>query len=1057
MSDQTNRLQIEDIYELSPLQEGMLFHTLLAPESGVYLEQLCVQARGIWSQDAMERALRQVIRRHPILRTAFCWEGLDKTVQVVHRDLEPPVETIEQEAFSARGADIETFLQADRRRGFTLDRPPLFRLTCVRESSTAYWLILTFHHVLLDGWSLQRLNAELTILYEAAWAGRDAQLPPARPYRDYIAWRQAQDPVAAHKYWSARLAGFWSPTLLASSGPGNANEYSEYKESLSADLTRALKQFAQQHRMTLNTVIQAAWAVVLGRHTASDDVMYGSIVSGRPATLPGVESILGLFINTIPVRVRLPGEARVFEWLSEFHGEQLAAREFEHTSLVDIHGWSAIPRNTPLFDTVVGLENYPITAPGARQPGVPADVRHFQRTNYPLAIAILPGDRLELVFLYDGSFDRSGIERLCDQYTRVLQGIIADPHRPLRELSLVGESEREQLLVTWNSTRRDYPRDRCFHELFESQVERTPDAVALTMGRQELTYSALNARSNQLAAHLRTLGVGPEILVGIAVERSIEMLVGVLGVLKAGGAYVPLDPTYPLDRLVFMLEDTSAPVLLTQARLLDRLPAHRAHVVCLDADWPAIASHPTDNVLSGAVPDNLAYVIYTSGSTGRPKGVMIEHRSLSNCQTEEARELDGRPDSRVLQFSTFSFDGWIFEVMLAFGAGARLCLATREQLRPGPDLVATLREQQITSVLFPPSALSVLPDADIPSLTCVNVAGESCPPAVIARWAPGRRFFNLYGPTETTCYCTFARFDGPIQRTHIGRPIGNGEIYILDPNRQPVAIGMTGELYVGGPGLARGYLNRPELTREKFVDHPFSTAAGARLYRTGDLGRYLPDGNIEFLGRVDHQIKLRGFRIELGEVESVLLEHGTVRDAVAVAREHAPGDRRLVAYLVPSNGPVPVDELRAYLRQKLPEYMVPSAFIQLASLPRSPSGKCDRAALPDSDPIETDVTDGVQPRTETEAAVAGIWRDVLHVERVGLDDSFFDLGGHSLLATQLISRLREEFQIELAFARFFETPTVAGVASAIDTLRWMQSGVSRTGGVAEDGLEEGAL
>ena len=942
MSDQTNRLQIEDIYELSPLQEGMLFHTLLAPESGVYLEQLCVQARGIWSQDAMERALRQVVRRHPILRTAFCWEGLDKTVQVVHRDLEPPVETIEPAEFSARGGDIEIFLQADRRRGFALDRPPLFRLTCVRESSAGYWLILTFHHLLLDGWSLQRLNAELTVLYEAAWAGRDAPLPPARPYRDYIAWRQAQDPDAARKYWTERLTGFWSPTLFASGAPADANQYSEYKTCLPSNLTIELKQFAQQHRMTLNTVIQAAWAVVLGRHTGSEDVVYGSIVSGRPATLPGVESILGLFINTIPVRARLPADAPVIDWLTGLHGEQMAAREFEHTSLVDIHGWSKVPRNTPLFDTVVGLENYPVTAPGARQPESAADVRHFQRTNYPLAIAILPGDRLELVFLYDGSFDRPGIERLSSQYTQILQGIIADPNQRVRDLSLLTEPEREQLLVTWNATRRDYPRDRCLHELFEAQVEATPDAVALMMGAEELTYAALNARANQLAAHLRTLGVGPEILVGIAIERSIEMLVAVLGVLKAGGAYVPLDPTYPSERIAFMLEDTGAPVLLTQARLLDRLPEHGARVICLDADWPTIAAHAPDNVPSGATPDNLAYVIYTSGSTGRPKGVMVEHRSLSNCMTEEARELDGRRDSRVLQFSTFSFDGWAFEMMLAFGAGARLCLAPRERLTPGPELVATLRDQQITSVLFPPSALSVLPDSDIPSLTCLNVAGEACPPAVVARWAQGRRFFNLYGPTETTCYCTFARFDGPVKRTHIGRPIANVDLYILDPNRQPVAIGMTGELYVGGPGLARGYLNRPELTREKFVEHPFSTEAGARLYRTGDLARYLPDGNVEFLGRGDHQIKLRGFRIELGEVESVLLEHGTVRDAVAIAREHSPDDRRLVAYLVPNNGPIPIDELKAHLRRKLPEYMVPSTFIQLASLPRSPSGKCDR-------------------------------------------------------------------------------------------------------------------
>ena len=1057
MSDAMNSLEIEDVYELSPLQEGMLFHTLMAPESGVYLEQLCVAVRGVWSQNAMKRALEQLLQRHSILRTAFCWEGLDKPAQIVFRSVAPLVETIEPEQFPELGGDIEALLLTDRRRAFKLDQPPLFRLTSVRSGPDSYWLILTFHHLLLDGWSLQRLTAELTALYEAAWEGRDAALPTARPYRDYIAWRQAQNDEAARRFWTGRLADFWSPTLLAPSAAADATVYSEYNDNVPASVTAELKQFAQRHRMTLNTVVQAAWAVVLGRNTASDDVVFGSVVSGRPATLPGVESILGLFINTIPVRARLAPESRVIDWLTNFHAEQLAAREFEHTSLVDIQGWSRIPRSDPLFDTIVGLENYPVGDRRRHRAGAPTAVRHFQRTNYPLAIAVLPGDQLELIFLYDGSFDRRTVERLARQYVRVMEGILTNPDGRVCDLPLLTDAERERLLVGWNATQCDYPEDRTLADLFEAQVEASPAAVAVSNGTDSLTYSDLNARANQLAMHLREMGIGPEDLVAIAVERSFEMIVAVLGVLKAGGAYVPLDTAYPSERLAFMLEDTRAPVLLTQQRLVHQLPAYRGRIVCLDTEWPVIAANSPDNLSATAGPDNLAYVIYTSGSTGRPKGVMVEHRALANCLTDQRRAFGERADSRVLQFSSFSFDGWVFELMLAFGAGGRLCLASPDRLILGSELISTLREEQITSVLLPPSALAVLPDADVPTLRCLTVAGEACRAAVVTRWAPGRRFFNLYGPTETTCYCTYAEYDGPVDIVHIGRPISNTEIYILDTNRQVVDVGMSGEIYIGGAGLARGYLNRPELTTERFVDHPFSTVVGARLYRSGDVGRYLPDGNIEFLGRVDHQIKLRGFRVELGEIEAVLLEHGSVRESVVVTHEHSAGDPRLVAYVVMANGSMRVDELRAHLRRKLPEYMIPAAFVQLPSIPRLPSGKPNRAALPYADTIVSLPSVVAAPSTETEAAVAEIWKEILRIERAGIHDSFFDLGGHSLLVTQLISRLREAFRVELAFAQFFEAPTIAGVAAVIDTLRWMQGGPATAGESAVHGLEEGML
>jgi amino acid adenylation domain-containing protein len=608
------------------------------------------------------------------------------------------------------------------------------------------------------------------------------------------------------------------------------------------------------------------------------------------------------------------------------------------------------------------------------------------------------------------------------------------------------------LLVTWNTTEVPYPADRCVHELFEAQVAQRPEATALTFpstgsGQREgetLNYAELNRRSNQLAHYLQKLGVGPDVLVGISTDRSPEMIVGILGTLKAGGAYLPLDPTYPEERLAFMLEDAQVPVLLTQAHLVERLPLSRntqhesRQVVRLDADWEAIAQEPGDKPKSDATPEDLAYVIYTSGSTGKPKGTMLRHRGLSNLTEAQRRAFGMEEGSRVLQFSPLSFDASVWETFMALANGATLCLAQQEVLASGPDLLRLMRGEGVTNVTLPPSVLSVLEPTNLPDLETVISAGEACTAELVAQWAPGLDFFNAYGPTETTvCASMYLCDEDEPGSPPIGRPIANTKLYVLDKNMQLVPVGVPGGLHVGGVSLARGYLNRPELTAEKFIRDPFSDDPEARLYKTGDLVRYREDGNIEFLGRIDHQVKVRGFRIELGEIEAVLRQHADVQEAVALARDDLPGGRGLVGYVMPrDSAELQVGELRGFLRKKLPEYMVPSFFMTMEHFPLTPSGKVDRQALPAPEGVRPELErEYVAPRNETEERLAAICAELLAVDRVGVYDSFFDLGGHSLLATQFISRLRDTFHVELPLRSLFESPTVAELAERVETAR----------------------
>lgn len=1066
------------------MQQGMLFHSLYAPQSGVDIEQMVITLRENLGVPAFERAWLRVVERHPVLRTSFRWEGLDQPFQDVHREVSLPLTQQDWRGLSAGQQEIrlKAYLQSDRRHGFDLTQAPLMRLAVFRLGEADYRCIWTFHHILLDGRSFPILMGEVFDFYEAFRQGQDLGLDQPRPYGDYIRWLQAQDPGRGEAFWRRWLKDFTAPTPLVvdrigATVPGQDKSHGEQEDRLSSAATSALRSLAQKHQLTLNTMVQAAWALLLSRYSGEEDVLFGTTRACRRSSVEGAESMVGLFINTLPLRVRVPPHMPVLPWLRELRAQQIALREYEHTPLVKTQEWSEVPGGTPLFESLLVFENYHLNSTLRARGGTWAN-REFhllEQTNYPLAVNAYAGSELLLKIAYDRRrFDDDTMARTLAHLKSLLEGMAANPDRQLSSLSLLTEGERHQLLVKWNETslERAQRPDRCLHQLFEAQAERTPDAVAVVFPlthplgepghdqEERLTYRELNRRANQLAHYLRALGVGPEVRVAIYMERSLDMLVALLGVLKAGGAYVPLDPAYPRERLAFMLEDTGSPVLLTQSHLRGDLPDHRARVVCLDTEWEAIAASArgVENPTSGVTPENLAYVIYTSGSTGKPKGVLITHHNVVRLfrATQPWFHFDER-DVWTL-FHSYAFDFSVWEMWGALIYGGRLVVAPYWMSRSPKVFYNLLREQRVTVLNQTPSAFRQLMWAEESlgtaselALRLVIFGGEALELNSLRPWFDRHgdkdpRLVNMYGITETTVHVTYrpltmADLNGA-PGSVIGGPIPDLQIYVLDRQLQPVPVGVAGELYVGGAGLARGYLNRPKLTAERFVLHPFSGESGARLYKSGDLARYLPDGDIEYLGRIDHQVKVRGFRVELGEIETVLGQHPAVRESVVLAKEGPSGDKQLVAYIAPRQGPAPaVSELRGFLKRELPDYMVPAAFVSLDSLPLTPNGKVDRRALPTPDPARPDLKKVfVAPRDAVELQLAQIWEQVLDVQPVGIKDNFFDLGGHSLLAVRLFAQIEKAFGTNLPLATLFQRPTVEQLATLLH-----QAGGSTTG------------
>lgn len=1027
---------------LSFAQQRLWFFDQMEPGNPLYNLPGALRLRGSLNVAALEQSFNEIVRRHEALRTTF--KTVDgQPVQAIAPTLTLAIPMLDwrQLRENEREAEVLRLTDEERERPFDLAKGPLLRTTVVRLDEAEYVALLTMHHIISDAWSTGILVRELSTLYEAFSTGQASPLPELPiQYADFAAWQRQwlQDEVldAQLTYWKKQLNGTLPVLQLPTDHPRPRVQTfrgARRSFSLSADLTEALKALSQKEETTLFMTLLAAFKTLLYRYTSQADILVGSPIANR--NRPEIEGLIGFFVNTLVLRTDLSGNPTFQELLQQVR--QVTWDAYDHQDLpfeklVDELQPERDRSYSPLFQVKFMLDNSPRV--DLILSGLTLSSLNLENTTAKLDLSLdmyETSSELRGTFEYNTDlFNEATIDELTGHFLRLLSGIVNHPNHPISELPLLTAAEQHQRLVEWNNTQTEYPKDQCFHQLFEEQVERTPDAVAVVLKDKQLTYRELNQRANQTAHYLQAQGVKPEVIVGICVERSPEMIVGILGILKAGGAYLPLDPTYPAERLAFMLSDSQVPVLLTTQPLVEKLSEHNAQVVCLDTDWAMITRESKQNPDSQVSIKNLAYLIYTSGSTGTPKGVLVTHEGLGNLTEDKIRTCNVQSNSRILQFFSLSFDASIPELVMALGSGASLHLGTQEDLLPGPALMQLLREHAITHITLPPSALAVLPIAELPALQMVLVGGEAPSPELIAQWSKGRQFINAYGPTETTVNASMVECGSSGQSLPTVRPAANKQLYILDQALQPVPTGVPGELYISGVGLARGYLNHPEKTAQAFIPDPFDQAEGRRMYKTGDLACYLSNGHIKLLGRLDHQVKIRGFRIEPGEIEALLKKHSGVRDGVVIVREDQPGDKRLVAYVVPDQDHIlTISDLRRFIEEKLPKYMIPTAFVTLDALPINPNGKVDRLMLPEPDMARPELeAEFVDPRTPTEKVLAEIFTQVLDIKQVGIHDDFFELGGHSLLATQLVAQLLKAFEIEVTVVDLFEAPTIASLA-----------------------------
>ncbi|WP_338925281.1 amino acid adenylation domain-containing protein [Mycetohabitans endofungorum] len=1018
---------IQDIYALSPLQDGLLFHHLLARDGDPYLliEQLAFDTRE--RLDQYLHALQQVIDRHDILRTAFVWEGVSTPAQVVWRHARLPVTELTLDAADGPVAEQLARRFDPRHTRLDLTQAPLLHCAIAQDTEGRWLLTQRLHHLISDHSTLEVMHAEVQAFIE----GRGDTLPPAWPFRHLVAQARLGVSEAEYTRFFTELLADVEPTLPfgLAQVQGDGSEVSESHRMLPSALNDRLRAHARRLGVSLASLCHLAWAQVLARASGQQRVVFGTVLFGRMQAGDGADRALGLFLNVLPLRVDLDGSVESSVYAT--HAQLAALLEHEHTPLVCALRCSGVPAGSPLFSALLNYRHNTLSTDSSEILAGVQFLRSQERSNYPLILSVEDyGTALGLTVQIVQPGDP---DRVCGYMQQVLESLAEAldcmPNQPAQQLKWLSNIEREQLLWTWNATQQAYPAHLCIHQLFEVQVKRTPEATALVYEGQMLSYAQLNTQANRLAHQLIELGVRPDARVAICVARSPAMVVGLLAVLKAGGAYVPLDPVYPSERLAHILYDAAPEIVLADAAGRATLgDAALASRTVLDPN--SLAEQADTNPL---VPEltsrHLAYVIYTSGSTGAPKGVMVEHRGVMNLVHAQIARFDVRATSRVLQFASLSFDASISEILMASGSGATLYLPPNTARWDQRELWTYLASHAITHVTLPPAMLQqgkALPILSTP-LTLI-LAGEAPDAALVQHLSQYYAVFNAYGPTEATVCATVWRgardFSG---EARIGRPIANTRVYLLDAQRQPVPLGAVGELYLGGAGVARGYLNRPELTAERFVPDPFSSEPDARLYKTGDVARYLPDGNLEFLGRNDDQIKLRGFRIEPGEIEACLTGHPQVRDAVVVATGEGSA-KRFVAYVQAEADEHLASTLRAQVAARLPEYMVPSAFVRLDAWPLTPNGKLDRRALPapDDDALAHQAYEA--PQGELETTLAAIWSELLGVERVGRHDSFFALGGHSLLAMRLINRVRTALGVDLAIRTLFEAPTLAGLA-----------------------------
>ncbi|MDF5723207.1 MAG: amino acid adenylation domain-containing protein [Rhizonema sp. PD37] len=1030
---------------LSFAQQRLWFLDKLEGESATYNIPIALHLIGELQVAALEMAILEIVQRHEVLRTTF------KMVNGIPVQLIAPTATFTMPIVDLQGlpkeeqsAVVQLLATQFEQQPFDLDNGPLLRATLLVLCRELNVLLITIHHIVFDGWSTGILFQELSLLYKAFCTGKSSPLPKLPlQYADFASWQRqwlSRGTLDTQlQYWQQQLAGI--PPVLelptdylrppVQTFRGNTETF-----ILNQKLTQQLKSLSQKSGTTLFMTLLAAFVTLLYRYSGQEDIVVGSPIANRPRH--EIESLIGFFVNTLVVRTQLKGNPSFEELLARVR--QVALDAYAHQDVPFEQVVEALQpersvSHSPLFQVVFVFQNMPpkklelpgLTITSLESKGVTA--------KFDLTLSMSETEEGLLgVWEYNSYlFDAITMKRMVKQFQTMFAAIVTNPQQRLTELPLLTEAERYQLLVEWNNTQTNYPQDKCIHQLFEEQVEQTPDAVAVVFEGEQLTYQELNCRANQIAHYLRSVGVGADELVGICLERSPLMVIGLLGILKAGGAYVPLDPEYPQERLAYTVADACASVLITQQELTNVLSLGASKLVCLDTDWSEIAHHSQDNPVNEVKADNLAYVIYTSGSTGRPKGVAIQHQSPVALVEWASTVFTISELAGVLFSTSICFDLSVFELFVPLSCGGKVILA--ENALHLPQLPEV---NNVTLINAVPSAIAELLRMNgVPaSVSTVNLAGEALANQLVQQIYQHnhiQKVFNLYGPTEDTTYSTFAlALKGHSNAPPIGRPIANTQIYILDTDAQPVPIGVSGELHISGVGLARGYLNQPELTAVRFIPNPFNPNPRSRLYKTGDLARYLPDGNIEYLGRLDHQVKVRGFRIELGEIESRIAQHPNVRQTVVVARAEETGAQRLVAYIVPKAQPVPsISEWRSFLIQQLPEYMLPSAFVILDALPLTPNGKVDRRALRKPDILESLETSFVAPRDLLELQLAKIWENVLNVSPIGVRSNFFELGGHSLLAIRLIAQIEQQCRKTLPLATLLQSPTIEDLASIL--------------------------
>ena len=1051
-------------YPLTALQKGMVYQSLRSPQSGLYVQQLAGRLREPLDVPLFKGVWSRLMVRHAVLRTRMHLADESDLCQEVEPDAPPEWTEEDWSRLSPeeREARFRRFLDNDRRRAFDFSRFPLLRLALFRLADQDFHFVWTYHHAILDAPSRSRLLEELFGFYDALRRGEDYRPADPPPFRAFVEWLTRQEFPVAKDFWLEFLKGFENPTRLDLAPPrSQASEDSSGRGHndclLSREDTGALRAFAARHNVTLGTLIQVSWAVLLSRYSGQDDVLFGATRACRHSSVDGAESIVGLLINTVPMRVQLPPDLPVLQCLKNVRADWVAMRAYEHTPLRDIQAWSGFGPERPLFENILAIEDH---IPGEKLQSLGGDWQRrefelFERSDYPLIGRAYAGSRLSLRVAYGhGTLDDDAAARMLGHWRAVLMGLMTHAEGRVVDLPLLTDAERALTHARWNNTQRQLSAPSCLHELFETQAARTPAAAALRLEAETVAYDDLNARANRLARYLQAIGVRPETLVAICMARSPALIAAMLAVLKSGGAYLPIDPDYPAKQISSMLEDSHASVVLTESKYLHLVSSQGLTAVSVDSCAREIARCSADNVRASASPDNLAYAMYTSGSTGPPKLVGVEHRGAVNAISHTTSVVFSPAELAVIPFAdSICFDASVYRIFSALSCGGSIIIL---------DSILSLPYSRwapfVTALGSAPSVLNtLLRDFPLPeSVRVVSVGAELAGEGLLAQLAAYPqidRVMNLYGPTEATIYCAFSvlmkRQTPPdassasvlsrvVASNVIGKPIWNAECHILDAHLRPVPIGVVGELCIGGTPVTRGYLNDPALTTTKFVSDSFCRDGATRLYRTGDLAHYLPDGNIVFVGRMDHQIKVRGVRIEPQGVEAALNRHPDVAESLVRGVEDPDGEKHLVAYvaILPDGAdarePALTQSLRTHLERTLPRFMVPGSFVLLDKLPRTSRGKLDVAALPLPDfGRARSKPPFVAPRNEVEEALAQIWKQVLHLDHVGIDDDFLHIGGDSLSATQVVIRVNHAFGAALSVRAIFDAPTIASVAALL--------------------------